>query len=163
VSYCAVNDVAAGFPQFARNATGSISDTQIQGWIDDRKAQIRSAFLTRGFDPDAPPNPPLTGDQSNFLRALNRDGAMADLGDALQSTITLQPGEYSIAAARRSIYKGVLKEITQGLHDKLFQPTTARTQDVAPLIKAVAGGDQDTTSTPASTGLNQFFGKNQVF
>ncbi len=152
--------MASAFPQFVRNATGSIQDSQIQGWIDDRKSQIRSAFLTRGYDPDTQV---LTVDQTNFLRALNRDGAMADLGDALQATITLQPGEYSVAQARRSSYSNCLKEIKQGLHDKLFQPSLAKTMDVEPLIKYVAGSDQDLSSTPNTNQLNQFFGKNQRF
>lgn len=159
MSYCSVNDVTAAFPQFQRNANASIQDSQIQGWVDDRKAQIRSAFLTRGYDPDTA----TTGDQVNFLRALNRDGAMADLGDALQATITLQPGEYSVAGARRQSFLNTLKEIKQGLHDKLFQPALAKTMDVAPLIRYVAGADQDRVSTPGSNGLNQFFGKNQFF
>lgn len=159
-SYCSVDDVVSAFPQFQRSAPASISDSQIQGWIDDRKAQIRSAFLTRGYDPDADS---LSGDKTNFLRALNRDGAMADLGDALCSTITLQPGEYSIAAGRRSSFNTVLKDIKAGLHDRLFQPSKAKTSDVAPLIKAVGGAETDRTLTPATNQLNQFFGKNQVF
>ena len=47
----------------------------------------------------------LTPDQANFLRALNRDGAIADLGDALQGNVSLQPGEYSLAGERRTSFR----------------------------------------------------------
>ena len=97
MSYCTVDDVCTAFPRFVRNAAGSISDTQIQDWIDDRKARIRGAFLARLIDPDTLA---LTVDAGNFLRALNRDGAIADLGDALQGDVTLQPGEYSLAGSQ---------------------------------------------------------------
>src|SRR6266446_5986440 len=165
--YCSIDDVARAFPQFQRNQIASIQDTDIQGWIDDRKARIRSALLTRGFDPDLPPNPPLTADQSNFLRALNRDGTIGDLGDALQATITLQPGEYSIASAHRTTYERVLKEITEAKHDRMFQSgplgSIARKQDVTPLFKGVGGAEQDVEQTPMSRQEDRIFGKNQKF
>ena len=90
MSYCTVDDVCTAFPRFVRNAANSIQDTQIQDWIDDRKARIRSALYARAIDPDAMA---LTPDQANFLRALNRDGAIADLADALQGNVSLQAGE----------------------------------------------------------------------
>ena len=52
MSYCTVDDVCTAFPRFVRNAANSIQDTQIQDWIDDRKARIRGAFLARLIDPD---------------------------------------------------------------------------------------------------------------
>src|SRR6266446_297344 len=162
--YCSIDDVTKPFPQIQRNQINSVQDTDIQGWIDDRKARIRSALLTRGFDPDSPPNP-LTLDQSNFLRALNRDGAIADLGDALQATITLQPGEYSIAKAHRDTYERVLKEITEAKHDRMFQAgplgNIARKQDVTPLFKGIGGAEQDREETPFSPQEDRLFGKNQ--
>lgn len=158
VGYCSVNDVCSAFPQFQRDAHGSVQDTDIAGWILDRKARIRSALLTRGFDPDLNI---LTSDQANFLRALNRDGAIPDLGSAIQGTTTLQPGEYSLAQAHRKTYETVLTEITKGLHDKLFN-IRSRTTDVGPLFGGVSGGDviDDGLITYESSTL---FHKNQVF
>ena len=159
-AYCDVADVASGFPQFQRNQKGSIQDSQIQGWIADRKARIRSALLTRGYDPDVLV---LTEDQTSFLRALNRDGAMADLGDALQGTVTLQAGEYSVAQARRKSYETVLAEIKEGLHDQLFQPDVSRTTDVTPQLRGIGGAETDPFTTPVDLNQNRFFGKNQKF
>src|SRR3954469_352086 len=143
--YCTIADVCSSFPQFVRQQTGSISDSQIQDWIDDRKVRIRSVLLTRGFDPDTPA---VTGDAARFLLSLNKDGAIADLGDALQGTMTLQPGEYSLPAERRKSYERVMKELVAGAHDQLFQPTTSRTADVTPLMRAVGGAETDIVSNP---------------
>jgi hypothetical protein len=103
MSYCTVDDVCTVFPRFVRNAANSIQDTQIRDWIDDRKARIRSALYARGIDPDVMA---LTPDQANFLRALNRDGAIADLADALQGNVSLQAGEDAHAAQRRQSFEG---------------------------------------------------------
>jgi hypothetical protein len=158
MSYCTVDDVCAAFPRFARNAANSIQDTQIQDWIDDRKSRIRSAFFARKIDPDAMT---LTSDQANFLRALNRDGAIADLGNALQGNIALQPGEYSLAGARRKSFELQIQEIKEGLYDKLFS-TLARSVEIAPLLGGIAGGETD-RSTAFDRGEDKAFSKNEVF
>ena len=158
MSYCTVDDVCTAFPRFVRNAAGSIQDTQIQNWIDDRKARIRGALLARLIDPDAME---LTTDQGNFLRALNRDGAIADLGDALQGNLVLQPGEYSLAGERRKSFERQLAEIKQGLFDALFSGV-ARHVEIEPLLGGVAGGETD-RSTAFDRGEDKAFSKNQVF
>lgn len=160
MGYCTVADVCSSFPQFKREQIGSITDAQIQDWIDDRKARIRSALLTRGFDPDTPA---VTGDAARFLLSLNKDGAIADLGDALQGTMTLQPGEYSLPAERRKSYERVMKELVQGFHDNLFQPVISRTTDVTPLTRGIGGAETDPTQTPRVTGKNRKFWINQQF
>jgi hypothetical protein len=158
MSYCTVDDVCTAFPRFVRNAPNSIQDTQIQDWIDDRKSRIRSAFFARNIDPDAMT---LTTDQANFLRALNRDGAMADLGDALQGNIALQPGEYSLAGARRKSFELQIKEIKEGLYDKIFS-ALARTVEIEPLLGGIAGGETD-RSTAFDRGEDKAFSKNETF
>jgi hypothetical protein len=158
MSYCTVDDVCSAFPRFVRNAPNSIQDAQIQDWIDDRKARVRSALYARAIDPDVMQ---LTPDQANFLRALNRDGAIADLGDALQGTVALQPGEYSLAAARRKSFEGQIREIKDGLYDKIFA-VIARTVEIEPLLGGVAGGDTD-RSTAQDRGENKAFSKDEVF
>jgi hypothetical protein len=158
MSYCTVDDVCTAFPRFVRNAPGSIQDTDIQGWIDDRKARIRGAFLARLIDPDAMT---LTADQSNFLRALNRDGAIADLGDALQGNIALQPGEYSLAGSHRQSFERQIKEIKDGLYDALFSGI-ARHVEIEPLLGGMAGGETD-HSTAFDRGEDKAFSKNEVF
>lgn len=158
MSYCTVDDVCTAFPRFARNAANSIQDMQIQGWIDDRKARIRAAFLARLIDPDALT---LSSDAANFLRALNRDGAIADLGDALQGNVSLQPGEYSLAGERRSSFERQIGEVKQGLYDALFSGL-ARHVEIEPLFGGTAGGETD-RSTAFDRVENKAFSKNQVF
>lgn len=158
--FCSVDDVCTSFPQFQRDANNSIQDSEIQRWIDNRKARIRSALMTRGFDPDNPPTP-LTTDQTNFLRSLNLDGAIGDLGDALQVTVTLQPGEFSLSSARRASFERVLKEINAAAHDRLFQPLIARTREVKPLLGGIAGAETDPDAE--SITENRSFFKNRVF
>ncbi len=154
MSYCTVDDVCTAFPRFVRNAPNSIQDTQIQDWIDDRKARIRSSLVARGIDPDAMP---LTPDQANFLRALNRDGAVADIGDALQGSVSLQAGEGSHAAERRKSFERQIVEIKQGLYDKFFS-LAARTIEIEPTLGGTAGGETD-RSTACDRNENKAFSK----
>jgi len=158
MSYCTVDDVCTAFPRFVRNAANSIQDTQIQDWIDDRKARIRSALYARGIDPDAMA---LTTDQANFLRALNRDGAIADVADALQGNVSLQAGEESEATQRRKSYEIQIAEIKQGLYDKSVSQL-ARTVEIEPTRGATAGGETDRSTAP-ERGENKSFSKDQVF
>lgn len=165
--YCTVKDVVSAFPQFQQQTPGSVQDADIQGWIDDCKARIRSAFLTRDFDPDNPPNPPLTTDQKNFLRSLNRNGAVADLMDTLQANVTLQPGEASLGAARRKSFETVLTEITKAMHDALFNVgplgNLARHQDVSAQFGGTGGAEISPEDTPVELGQNRTFWKDQLF
>ena len=158
MSYCTVDDVCSAFPRFVRNAPNSIQDAQIQDWIDDRKARIRSALYARGIDPDAMA---LTTDQANFLRALNRDGAIADVADALQGNVSLQAGEESEATQRRKSYELQIAEIKQGLYDKFFSQL-ARTVEIEPTLGGTAGGETDRSTAP-ERGENKSFSKDQVF
>ena len=158
MSYCTVDDVCTAFPRFVRNAPNSILDMQIQDWIDDRKARIRSALYARAIDPDTLE---LTPDQANFLRALNRDGAIADLGDALQGNVSLQPGEHSQAAERRKSFERQIEEIKQGLYDKFFS-LLAKTVEIEPTLGGTAGGETD-RSTAQDRSENKSFSKNEIF
>jgi len=158
MSYCTVDDVCTAFPRFVRNAANSIQDTQIQDWIDDRKARIHSALYARGIDPDAMA---LTPDQANFLRALNRDGSIADLADALQGNVSLQAGEDAHAAERRKSFERQVAEIKQGLYDKFFSQL-ARTVEIEPTLGGTAGGETD-RSTARDRGENKAFSKDQAF
>jgi hypothetical protein len=155
--YCTVDEVCEAFPQFERNAIGSIQDSSIEKWIVLRKTRIRSTLLSRGYDPDIID---LTADQASFLSALNVDGAAADLGDALQASITLQQGEYSLAAARRQSFERVIKEIKEGVHDSLFRPGVSRTADIRPLLAGIGGAEVEASQSPSMLGQNKLFAKN---
>jgi hypothetical protein len=152
MGYCTVADVVAVFPRFVRGVSGSISDEQIQNWIEMRAARIRSELLRRGLDPDALE---LTTTQENFLRGLNVDGAAADLGVALQGTVTLQPGEYSLASAMRASFERVIKEIQTGVHDPLF--------GVGATFAGVGGAETTPGQTAEDRGENRAFSKDEVF
>jgi hypothetical protein len=158
MGYCTVDDVCTAFPRFVRNAAGSIQDAQIQDWIDDRKARIRLALFARNIDPDAMT---LTPDQAGFLRALNRDGAIADLGDALQANVSLQPSEYSLPKEHRASFERQIAEIKQGLYDKFFS-LLAKTVEIEPTLGGTAGGETD-RSTAFDRGEDKSFSKNQTF
>lgn len=159
MGYTTVDDVCAAFPRFQRNQEGSVSDAQIQGWIDDRAARISSSFLGRGIDLAALV---LSADQASFLRALNRDGAISDLSDSLQAGVTLAPGEQSLGQQHRSTFERVLKEIAAGLHDKFFS-TVARTTEIKPLFGGTGGAETMDGETPADRGENRSFGKDDVY
>jgi hypothetical protein len=155
MSYCTVDEVCAAFPTFERGATGSISDAQIQKWIDDWAARIYSAVLARGADLATLV---LTATQTNFLRGLNVDGGVAELGAALQGSLTLQPGEYSLAAARRRSAERTLREISEGNHDTLFGVETKGAK-----FAGVGGAETDAADTPETLGENRSFGKGDEY
>ena len=152
MGYCTVDDVCSAFPRFVRNAAGSISDAQIQGWIDDRKARIRSVCMQRNFDPDAQAN---SDDITNVLRSLNREGAIGDLADALEAIITTASGAVALSERHRASYEAQLAEIKAGAHDFLF--------GLASRVAGTAGADTPVGQTPEDTGQNQAFGKNTRF
>jgi hypothetical protein len=103
----------------------------------------------------------LTTDQANFLRALNRDGGVADLVDALQGNVSLEAGEESEATARRKSFELQIAEIKQGLYDKFFSQL-ARTVEIEPTLGGTAGGETD-RSTAQDRSENKSFSKDQVF
>ncbi len=149
MGYCTVDDVGALFPDFKRNALGSVSDAQIQTWIDTRAARIRSTLLLRNIDPATLV---LTTDQANLLKIVNVDGAAADLADTLQLRIAVAGGEVALADAHRKTYERVLGEIARGIYDPLFGMPSR--------VVGNAGGDMPAGQTPADTGENKAFGKN---
>jgi hypothetical protein len=156
--YCTVDDVTSAFPQFKRNAPGSIQDPTIQGWIEDHASRIDAALAARGVEGT------LTGvGQVAFLKGLNRSCAIADLGVALQETATLQPGESSLADHHCKRCDDALEAILAGHYDKLLLPETAVTANVGRGVDGIAGAETDPDSTPRSRGENRAFGKNQVF
>jgi len=152
MGYCTVDDVCSAFPRFVRNAAGSIQDSQIQGWIDGRKARIRSVCMMRNFDPDAQTN---SADITNFLRSLNREGAIGDLADALEATITTAAGAVALSERHRGSFEAQLGEIKAGVHDTLFGQVSR--------VAGTAGADTPVGETPGDTGENQAFGKNLKF
>lgn len=149
MGYCTVDDLCSLFPAFARNASNSLSDPQLQSWIDLRAARIRSTFLTRNIDPDALQ---LTSSQANILRALNLDGVAADLADALQLRITTATGEVALADGHRQNFERVLAEIKVGVYDTLFTKPSR--------VAGVAGGETDADETLEDRGENKNFGAN---
>ena len=152
MGYCTVDDVCSAFPRFVRNAAGSIQDSQIQGWIDDRKARIRSVTMMRNFDPDAQAN---STDVANLLRSLNREGAIADLADALEATITTAAGPVALSERHRQSFESQIAEIKNGVHDYLFGQVSR--------VAGTAGADTPVGQTPDDTGQNQAFGKNDRY
>jgi hypothetical protein len=156
--YCQISDVVAEYSSFERNQTGSVSDTQIQAWINRGTSLINAAFFQKGIDltqPKLPNDQAISADQMNWLIDLNEDYAASKLGAVLQSNVTLQPGEVSIAGQRRKRFETELANIGKGKYDAWFGiPST--------IAESWGGGETD-RSTPAARGENKFFGKNEDF
>jgi hypothetical protein len=124
VSYfCQISDVVSEFPAFQRSAPGSVSDNQIQTWIYRSAARIMAALMQRGVDltqPTLPNGQPVSFEQLNWLAELNEDAAASKLGAVLQSNVTLQPGEISIAGQRRRSFEAVMDDVRKGRYDAFF-------------------------------------------
>jgi hypothetical protein len=158
-SYCAVSDVTSEFPSFQPGVATSVSNAQITAWIAQGGARIRASLMQRGFDPDNPlttgANQPLSPDQSAWLSALNEDWAASKLGAVLESNVTLQPGEVSIAQQRRKQFETILGEIKAGKYDAYF--------GLESRLAGSTGGAETDRTTPAQRGENRPFGLNQKF
>lgn len=152
IAFCSVNDVANDYSGFVRNATSSISDIQIEGYISNWAGRIKAALKRRGvdlatFEPDE--------DQEAVLRAINFAGASADLGLALAGQVTLQ--QASQPAVRRREAEDGLKEIAEGLHDDLFGVRTSGS------LGGIGGAEVSAEDTPEALEENRSFGKNSEF
>lgn len=152
MGYCQITDVVSEFPRFVRNAPNSISDAQIQAWIDQGAARIRAALMQRGIDPSTIT---LSTDQTNWLSSLNEDWAASKLAAVLEANISLQPGEVSVAQQRRRSFESVLGDIKLGRYDAFWSIQSR-------LANSIAGAEADRT-TPHERGENRSFGKNQAY
>jgi hypothetical protein len=171
MSYTTVNNVAAMFPTFSRNAPKGPSDTLIQTFIDDVGAEI-DAILQRRFQ-EAYSSLGFTAwqgtfspDQLNLLEKINRYGACAQLSEVFESS--------GIAAAAR-MAKGYEDEFRErcnklnardaagkplaqgGDYDYLFDPL-AKVETPRSQLGGVAGGDQRSPSF-SQEGTNVNFRK----
>lgn len=153
MGYCQISDVTKAFPRFVRNATGSVQDADIQGWIDQHAARIDAALMQRGFDPQAPPTPGLSARQQNWLVILNADGAIGELGRVLEGNVTLQPGEVSLVSGRRKNYETVLADIRLGRYDNFF--------GLVSRIRGSIAGAESTQDAPEDRRENRGFGRTQ--
>lgn len=158
MGYCAITDVVAAFPNFVRNATGSIQDSQIQSWIDQHAARINAALAQRGINASSgvlPNGQALSADQSNWLIILNADAAIGEMGRALEGNVTFQPGEISLVAGRRKNYETTLNDIRGGRYDAYFGQVSRFTNTGTYGF----GGAEADDSTPAERGENRAFGR----
>ncbi len=167
MSYCTPADVRGVFPSFQANQSGSVSDTTLQTWLDDAKAEIRARFLRRNIDPDATATDP---DQTNILRKLNLESGVRDLAHVLEYSWSkgnmegFGDGTIRSPLGAKRFSDGRFDAITKGEYDALFlnnsTTTAVRHIDVEPQMQdIVAGGDQDPNSGPLTTGQDIYFSK----
>lgn len=151
MSYCTIGDVCKAFPTFQRNRVNSPQDVDIDKWIANWAARIDAALEGRGLNLDTfvP-----SARQAAFLAAINENGAVAELGSALQGALTLQPGEYSLPAERRRQAEAMLKQIAAGAYDKLFGVKASGS------FGGIGGAETDKADTPEALGDNRAFGRN---
>ena len=154
MSYCTVDQVCSEFPRFQRGQEGSVSDAQILDWLTGYAARIDSALAERGI---VVADLVLTAAQSAWLAALNQDAGVGKLGVALQGNVTMQPGEYSLAAARLRQYEKILAGIKDGTYDKFWGIATTSK------FGGVAGGETTPGETAEDRGENKDFSKGQLF
>jgi len=154
MSYSTVDEVCSEFPRFQRNQAGSVSDAQIAGWLAGFAARIDSALAERGI---VVADLTLTAAQAAWLAALNQDAGVGKLGVVLQGNVTMQPGEYSLAAARGRQYEKVLAGVHDGVYDKFWGIQTKSK------FGGVGGAEVAKTDTPEALGENRAFGKDDVY
>lgn len=154
MSYCTVADVCSEFPRFVRAQEGSVSDAQILAWLEQYAARIDSALAERGI---LPGQMTLTSAQSAWLEALNQDAGVGKLGLTLQGNVTMQPGEYSLAAGRLRSYERTLAGIKDGTYDAFWGVGTSSK------FGGVAGAEVPKEDTPEALEENRSFGKDQDF
>jgi hypothetical protein len=166
MGFCSIAEVEHNFPNFQPNLATGPSDDDIQEWIDNRAGRIIGLFFSRGIDLIAiQASPGFTDAQNELLRGMNLDGAIADLGDALQGNVTLQYQEYALIQGHRKSFEQAMKEIGQGFFDKMFNPL-ARTESVLPGFgggSGTTGFPAGTTETTTVTATDRFFWKSQTF
>jgi len=159
MGFCVLADVTARVPRFTVDLPNNPSTAQIGQWIDNRASEIYARLLNRGIDPGWDGSKlnsmGLTADQiaagTAWLREANIKGALADVLNALQSSITLQAGEVSEASRAMREYQQLLTEIARGFYDALFGNASR--------LQGYAGGDTLVGATPSGLGLNVAFGK----
>jgi hypothetical protein len=159
MGFCLLADVTARVPRFTVDLPNNPSTTQIGQWIDNRASEIYARLLNRGIDPgwngSKLNSMGLTADQVSaataWLREANIKGALADVLNALQSSMTLQTGEVSEASRAMREYQQLLAEIARGFYDALFSNPSR--------IQGYAGGDTVVGAKPSDLGLNIAFGK----
>jgi hypothetical protein len=158
MGYCTVDEVTTAFPQFTRNAQGSIQDATIQSWIDDAASRIDAALAARGVHREL-----LVGqEQVDFLRSTNRSAGICDLALALQETSTLQPGESALADLHCKRFEDTLKAILDGKYDNLLRPVDATVGLVGRGVDGYAGAEAP-TQVPLNDAWNRAFWKHQDF
>lgn len=168
-----VADVAAMFPAFVRGGTNQKpTDAQIQTFISDVQGEL-DAVLQRRFAEVIAQSANfaawlagLSADGIAILEKINRYGGAAQLGQVLAT--------FGVASARDlGKYWGLEYErmkddldarddkgrpLASGVFDHIFD-SLARTETPRPGLKAIAGGDQPATQSPADAGSSAAFGR----
>ena len=89
------------------------------------------------------------------MRELNREGAQADLADALQGVVALQPNELALGAQHRAAPLNGCWAKSPKASTTDCSRNEARTSAVQPLMDGTAGGETDPQLTPGQLGGEQ--------
>lgn len=172
MAYTTVDQVAAMFPGFERNAANSVQDSTIQVSIDDVAGEINAVLVRRfaeavGSLTLAAWLATLSIDAVNLLEIINRRGAGGELAEAFAA---YGMGVFSkLAAGYGDKAQAMLHELNAefadgkpkpqgGMYDKLFDPL-AKTATPRAQLGGVAGGEMPDNETAQDEGLSDYFEK----
>ncbi len=158
MGYTTVDNIAAMFPGFARNAAGSVQDTTIQLYVDGIAGDI-DAVLQRRFSESittagsyAAWQAALQPGALNVLERINRAGGAGQMADALE--VSQSPGFAVIAKNLGKDYDDLIAELNAetptgkpkpggGRYDALFDSLSAH-----PTARPLLGGYPGTGISP---------------
>jgi hypothetical protein len=159
----------ASYPTVNRNQQGSITDAQIQGFIQDGAAFIRALFYGRGLDvanlgtpylPSPTTTQVVLPESGQFLLQMNRAYATWKVGEILHGV--LSDTEYALAKVNEQTWNDMIASSIAGLFDKIIW-NMARTEDIGPGLVGSPGGTVPPLETPASVGYYCSFSKDMQF
>lgn len=134
------NDTGAGGTASGA-APNSISDGQIQNWIDEKADLLEAVALSRGYNLSG-----LTPDAATILGNINKLMAQVMLGEAIWAGMG-QTGDWKLLESVREELtgkdgkSGLLGAFHRGAFDKNFLGAAAKTQDAGPQMGGYVPGN----------------------
>lgn len=127
MSFATVSQVKDLVP---KASTGSISDSQIQGFLDLNTADLTGAIKQRGY------TVPSSGTFFDVLAGMNRDYAAFKLLYTLWNQ-SGKVGKNESADALKTDYNSRFEMLRNGVYDYLAEPTVSTPVNIASAVGAI--------------------------